>query len=235
MAYVYIIENKINGKKYIGFCKDDDSIKYMGSGVRLKAAFEKYGKDNFTKEILKYFDTESEARYYEEKIISECNAVDDPNYYNLTKGGYGGFGEEARRKSRSKESIEKRSKKRTGQKLTEKQIRKMSERLKGYKWTQKQIEDRREGLKRYWENVDPKEIKERNKKISDSKKGNKVSNTVKEKISKKLSKLTDEEALKVKKMINDKISYRVIAKTFNISVGQITSIKQEKTYKWLWN
>jgi hypothetical protein len=40
------------------------------------------------------------------------------------------------------------------------------------------------------------------------------------------------------KLINDEIKkgtrYKIISEKYNISQSQITSIKQKKTYKWLW-
>ena len=52
--YVYKITNKINGKWYIGKRKHRLPFNdpYMGSGKLIKVAIEKYGKDNFTKEIF---------------------------------------------------------------------------------------------------------------------------------------------------------------------------------------
>ena len=85
---VYKITNQINGKFYIGMHqtnKIDDN--YMGSGKILKVAIEKYGIENFIKEILHIFDTEQDMRNKEKElvIISEMS-------YNLCEGGKGGFG-----------------------------------------------------------------------------------------------------------------------------------------------
>ena len=46
--YVYEITNNINGKKYIGKRSTHTSIdkdNYLGSGIAIKKAIEKYGKD----------------------------------------------------------------------------------------------------------------------------------------------------------------------------------------------
>jgi group I intron endonuclease len=91
--YVYIIVNNINGKKYIGkrICKckiEEDN--YMGSGLALKRAKDKYGIDNFTKIILKVCKTEKEASEIEKQLILLTNATKSEDYYNIAEGGNGG-------------------------------------------------------------------------------------------------------------------------------------------------
>ena len=63
----------------------------MGSGIRLKLAYKKYGIENFTKEILKYFDSIQDAYKYEEEVVSE-QLVNANECYNLCKGGIGSLG-----------------------------------------------------------------------------------------------------------------------------------------------
>lgn len=47
-GYVYITENKLNGKKYIGKHRAEIFDKsYLGSGKALKSAIKLYGKSNF--------------------------------------------------------------------------------------------------------------------------------------------------------------------------------------------
>jgi hypothetical protein len=85
---VYKITNKINGKFYIGKHQtknlDDD---YMGSGKLIKAAIEKYGKENFFKEILHIFDKEEDMNAKESELV-----ILSENSYNLCPGGHGSFG-----------------------------------------------------------------------------------------------------------------------------------------------
>lgn len=87
--YFYKITNNINNHFYYGVHNTDDlEDGYMGSGTRLHYAYKKYGIENFTKEILKYFDTSEEAFEYEFNTVNE-ELVRDPNCYNIKCGGAG--------------------------------------------------------------------------------------------------------------------------------------------------
>lgn len=90
-GYVYITTNLINGKKYIGMDKwDEFSDSYLGSGIHLNRAIEKYGKENFKKEILCEYETEEELIEKEIYYIDLYDAVKSKEFYNLKKGGIGG-------------------------------------------------------------------------------------------------------------------------------------------------
>jgi hypothetical protein len=85
--YFYKIENKINGNFYYGVHKTSNlNDGYLGSGKRIVYALEKYGRENFKKEILLFFNTYEEALNYESKIVTE-QLISDPSCYNLAKGG----------------------------------------------------------------------------------------------------------------------------------------------------
>jgi hypothetical protein len=84
---IYKITNLINNKIYIGKDTTDDKD-YYGSGVYIKKAILKYGKENFTKEVIDKCDNYEELSIKEKYWISfyKNNEV----LYNLTDGGDGG-------------------------------------------------------------------------------------------------------------------------------------------------
>ena len=110
--YIYLTTNLINGKKYIGqhYGKLEDS--YIGSGNSLKKAIEKYGKENFKKEILEICEDYNALNIAEKKWIQQYNAVQDDNFYNIAEGGFNsnpcaGMSKEAqeRRKQKLSEAV----------------------------------------------------------------------------------------------------------------------------------
>lgn len=89
--YFYKITNNVNGKYYYGVHSTDNlDDGYMGSGTLLKYSFRKYGKKNFTKEILHYFDSAEELFDFEREFVNE-ETINDPNCYNIAVGGSGGY------------------------------------------------------------------------------------------------------------------------------------------------
>ena len=138
--YVYITTNLSNGKQYVG----DHSTKnlednYLGSGVYLKKSIEKYGKENFVREILEFFDTKQKAFDGQEKWINECDTL-TPNGYNLSPtGGYGTFGG-----SMSEETRRKIGKIHKGRKVSKETKEKISKALKGRVKSSKECENIRQ-------------------------------------------------------------------------------------------
>jgi group I intron endonuclease len=94
MGYIYIVENKVNNKKYIGQTKCDDiqkrwkqhkKIDKYSIGNCLLNAYNKYGIDNFIFKILCIcFDSDTD--FYEIEYIKKYNTL-YPNGYNLQQGG----------------------------------------------------------------------------------------------------------------------------------------------------
>ena len=89
-GFVYLTTNKLNGKKYIGMCKATHDSGYYGSGVLLKAALKKYGKENFERQILQECSSLEELSGAEQHWIEYYDAVNSPEFYNLSYGGFGG-------------------------------------------------------------------------------------------------------------------------------------------------
>jgi hypothetical protein len=88
---IYKITNQIDGKFYIGSHKTLDlNDTYMGSGKYLIRAQEKYGMENFKKEILFVFDS-AEEMYAKEAEIVNADFLVEENTYNLKIGGFGGW------------------------------------------------------------------------------------------------------------------------------------------------
>ena len=148
---IYKTTNLVNGKIYVG--KDAGNRKgYIGSGIVLKSAIKKYGKENFIKEILEEC-SESSINDRERFWIKFLEANNPKIGYNLSEGGDGGDlftnnprKEEIRNKIRervsgknnpmygkhhSKEAKEKISKESRGRKASENTRKKLSEATKG--------------------------------------------------------------------------------------------------------
>jgi group I intron endonuclease len=81
---VYRTTNLINGKIYIGQ-DSHNNPKYLGSGLLLKRAINKYGIDNFVKDILEVCKSKEDLNKREIFWIEKLNPV-----YNIAKGGNGG-------------------------------------------------------------------------------------------------------------------------------------------------
>lgn len=87
--YFYKITNTKSGEYYFGVHSTDDlDDGYLGSGTRIKEAIEKEGKENFNKEIIKFFSTITEALEEEARVVTK-DLVDDPMCYNMVLGGGG--------------------------------------------------------------------------------------------------------------------------------------------------
>lgn len=84
---VYKTVNQINGKFYVGK-QAHNRDNYLGSGMALKNAINKYGKENFTKTYLEECSNLDELAEREIYWIDKLNAIEEG--YNIAKGGKGG-------------------------------------------------------------------------------------------------------------------------------------------------
>ena len=85
--YLYKTTNKVSGKYYYGVhsTKDIDDG-YLGSGVVLKAAIKKHGRDTFEKEILEFF-PDRESLLIAEMLLVDEAVVKSADTYNVSLGG----------------------------------------------------------------------------------------------------------------------------------------------------
>lgn len=91
--YIYKTKCHSNDTWYIGmrscYCKPEEDKKYFGSGKRLRYCLRKYGRKNFTKEILELCDSREELKNREREIVNE-KCIVDPKCLNIQLGGGGG-------------------------------------------------------------------------------------------------------------------------------------------------
>jgi len=88
--YIYKSTNNLTGKIYIGLStmSVEESTNYYGSGKLITRALKKYGKENFTKEILiRDIEDRSKLALLEIDLIKEYKSTDRNIGYNISPGG----------------------------------------------------------------------------------------------------------------------------------------------------
>ena len=99
-GFIYLIENLVNGKRYIGrkfltkagyktvnkkrkkIRVESDWADYYGSSPALAKDIEIFGRENFKRTILRLCKSRGECNYFEAKLIFETDAILDGTYYN---------------------------------------------------------------------------------------------------------------------------------------------------------
>ena len=101
-GFVYLISNRITGKKYVGrkyfgsirrlkvrgkknrtiMRKPSDWENYWGSSKYLQEDVVKYGEENFTREILSLHESRADVNYHELKEQILRDVLVDPDYIN---------------------------------------------------------------------------------------------------------------------------------------------------------
>lgn len=92
--FIYKTTNLLSGRYYIGMHSTDNlEDGYLGSGNRIKLSIRKYGKENFSREILEFCETRVELKKREEEVVT-LDEISKEECINLRVGGYGGFSSE---------------------------------------------------------------------------------------------------------------------------------------------
>ena len=99
---IYKITNKINGKLYIGQTTRTIERRFRdhctSSKSAISLAISKYGKENFSIEVIYEASSLEELNIKEIEFIKQFNSI-SPNGYNLREGGdNSSFGEETRKR-----------------------------------------------------------------------------------------------------------------------------------------
>jgi group I intron endonuclease len=92
-GFIYVTTNIVNNRKYIGKCAYNRKTgweDYLGSGKILKLAIEKYGVENFSREIIHESPTRDALNKAEIYYINKFDACNSEDYYNIARGGDGG-------------------------------------------------------------------------------------------------------------------------------------------------
>lgn len=95
VAGIYLIINKKTGQKYVGGSKDIERrikkhISSPNNGSYIDNAIQKYGFDSFDWQVIEELSADWEIiGGREEYWVSFYNTFEDPEHYNLTKGGEG--------------------------------------------------------------------------------------------------------------------------------------------------
>jgi group I intron endonuclease len=105
---IYKITNLVNNKIYIGQ-DSKNNPEYLGSGIIIKRAIKKYGKEFFNKDILEFCYSKEELDAKEKFWINKLNSI--KKGYNISAGGGGCLG-----CKQSDETKEKRRQKNIGEK-----------------------------------------------------------------------------------------------------------------------
>lgn len=176
--YIYKTTNLITGKFYIGkrvYRKKDDNW-YLGSGIYLKRAIKKYGREFFIKEIIEWCKDKETLCEREKYWIVFFDATNSNIGYNLSGGGDGGnVGKEAYQKISLKLKRIKRptsfgvkvSKALKGKKKSKEHIEKVRQALLGKKRSPEIIVKMSETIKKKyndgWQSPVQKEVHQYNK------------------------------------------------------------------------
>ena len=87
MIFNYLTTNKVNQKRYVGSHDGDFTDGYLGSGKLLLKAIKRYGRENFTRDVLNVVSTREEAFNNEKFLIEMYKTLASEGNYNLSPTG----------------------------------------------------------------------------------------------------------------------------------------------------
>lgn len=123
-GYIYKTTNLINKKVYIGKNKGKFNKSYLGSGIYLQKAIKKYGKENFSVQIICILPSLQQINEFEKFLISKYREIlGKDKVYNISNGGDGG--------AMPPEISKLAGEKRIGRKVSQETKLKLSKALKG--------------------------------------------------------------------------------------------------------
>lgn len=234
---IYKTTNLINGKIYIGQDSKNKSS-YIGSGRALLNAIKKYGKENFSKEILCFCESKKDMDEKEIYYINFFNSTNKQKGYNISQGGGGVLGvslSEDRKnliskankgKKLSKETRQKISKAHTGRVFTEEHKNKI-------KHNHHDVSGSKNPMFNKYHTEKTKNI------ISKKNKGNKLSEDRILQISLRTkgennnkSKLTEKDVLKIRNLYSEtNMTLTEISKLYDVQFACIEKIVKRRTWK----
>lgn len=88
--FIYMWTNNANGMRYIGRHAGKQTSTYKGSGKYFRRALEKFGEENFTREILRECVDIRDCIKWEQYYLDLYDAANSDGFYNISPSAHGG-------------------------------------------------------------------------------------------------------------------------------------------------
>ena len=220
---IYKIQNKINGKQYIGQTSKSFKKRYWSHlwnlrnnshhNIKLQKQFNKYGEENFVFQVVEAVKDKSTLNELEKKYIKDFDQIQKG--YNIQTGGTDIDLTKYIQSETRKRVGEKNQKRMKGRKLSEETKKRMRESSRHLSPQEKTIESVRNYMKN---RVVSDETK---KKLSEINTGE----------NSPVTKFTNSDVQNIKTMINSGEQIKKIADMYGVSYGTISAIKHNRQWK----